>query len=594
MHRFPRHSTANGACEETSDPISEESEKEEYNNRQNGGNRFSEGKLVIEETGYCSLCAKKSVCKCERCGDFYCSPECQRKDWPSHRFICFPMPRLIKTTQSTALHESLPTLKADVKPIEVSKEESRQAYKARQLSFIPNTTPLPEDGSTVVVTGFKSANRCYIRSADSKVTDEYNKILKKIDNFGKYSNELTGVPKANTYAIAQKNDQWCRVQILSARPENKMRIHFIDYGTTSIRDMRELRKISSAICSSPSYVHMVQLHDVTLYSMQANVMEKLEEYVGDEFKVRFVNSDDMGGNVELYYMKSQALLNTDIMAMCKEFAEKENEQNSTTSNDAVGSNGTHVSPPTNNRKTNTNNKTPPGKGAQGIKEETNGTPEKTLHSENDTCSENTIDASLNSSAKKKNLPRLPKQIAKPCLDPPFKTVPLDEELKNIKMVVVDTTYINKGYVGCILEQHCDKLQAIQKFLQNHGGAGQPYKPTMDEYCIAEYESEWYRGKVVEIVDNDVFLISYIDFTNECELTSKSIRRYPMDLDLPCCTTLCGIEGLPDELSDEVTEFLEKELGGFAKIHVNSVSKVDEVILIECRDLIKKLKNAKLM
>lgn len=65
---------------------------------------------------------------------------------------------------------------------------------------------------------------------------------------------------------------------------------------------------------------------------------------------------------------------------------------------------------------------------------------------------------------------------------------------------------------------------------------------LEEYCIAEYESEWYRGKVVEILDEDKFLVAYIDFTNECELTSASIRRYPMSLNIPCCTNLCAIEG----------------------------------------------------
>lgn len=65
---------------------------------------------------------------------------------------------------------------------------------------------------------------------------------------------------------------------------------------------------------------------------------------------------------------------------------------------------------------------------------------------------------------------------------------------------------------------------------------------LEEYCIAEFESEWYRGKVVEVLDEDKFLIAYIDFTNECELTSASIRRYPMSLTIPCCTNLCAIDG----------------------------------------------------
>lgn len=65
---------------------------------------------------------------------------------------------------------------------------------------------------------------------------------------------------------------------------------------------------------------------------------------------------------------------------------------------------------------------------------------------------------------------------------------------------------------------------------------------LNEYCLANYENEWYRAKVVEIMLEDKFLVVYIDFTNEMELASKSIRRYPMSLNLPCCTTLCSIDG----------------------------------------------------
>lgn len=52
----------------------------------------SKEKSQLNEDGPCTLCGTKSVCKCERCGDLYCSPQCQRKDWPNHRYICFPMP----------------------------------------------------------------------------------------------------------------------------------------------------------------------------------------------------------------------------------------------------------------------------------------------------------------------------------------------------------------------------------------------------------------------------------------------------------------------------------------------------------------------
>ncbi|XP_036324340.1 uncharacterized protein LOC118737727 [Rhagoletis pomonella] len=48
--------------------------------------------------GDCTACRKQAICVCQRCGDYYCSPECQRKDWQSHRYICFPIPPLVFPT----------------------------------------------------------------------------------------------------------------------------------------------------------------------------------------------------------------------------------------------------------------------------------------------------------------------------------------------------------------------------------------------------------------------------------------------------------------------------------------------------------------
>lgn len=44
------------------------------------------------EKSPCVFCKKDAALVCVRCGDFYCSKDCQKTDWPSHRYICFTMP----------------------------------------------------------------------------------------------------------------------------------------------------------------------------------------------------------------------------------------------------------------------------------------------------------------------------------------------------------------------------------------------------------------------------------------------------------------------------------------------------------------------
>lgn len=65
---------------------------------------------------------------------------------------------------------------------------------------------------------------------------------------------------------------------------------------------------------------------------------------------------------------------------------------------------------------------------------------------------------------------------------------------------------------------------------------------IEEYCLAKYQDGWYRAKVLELLSAEVVEVVFIDFLNESEVFIKDIRRYPMDLDLPCKTTLCLIQG----------------------------------------------------
>lgn len=48
--------------------------------------------LMGDDEVLCAFCAKAASKKCGRCGEFYCSLECQLGDWRNHRFICFPLP----------------------------------------------------------------------------------------------------------------------------------------------------------------------------------------------------------------------------------------------------------------------------------------------------------------------------------------------------------------------------------------------------------------------------------------------------------------------------------------------------------------------
>ncbi|XP_020286950.1 uncharacterized protein LOC109856278 isoform X3 [Pseudomyrmex gracilis] len=66
-----------------------------HEKRNTGLYEYSEDKLS-RGLKSCVLCNTKTVHRCERCYTYYCSKECQVKDWPRHQANCDRIPALIK------------------------------------------------------------------------------------------------------------------------------------------------------------------------------------------------------------------------------------------------------------------------------------------------------------------------------------------------------------------------------------------------------------------------------------------------------------------------------------------------------------------
>lgn len=41
---------------------------------------------------------------------------------------------------------------------------------------------------------------------------------------------------------------------------------------------------------------------------------------------------------------------------------------------------------------------------------------------------------------------------------------------------MDDSYVESGYIGCLLEKYVDNLKVISKFLKEYNVSDQPYKP----------------------------------------------------------------------------------------------------------------------
>lgn len=45
-------------------------------------------KKIWLENNQCILCRRECRLVCRRCRGYYCSVECQKRDWEKHRYIC--------------------------------------------------------------------------------------------------------------------------------------------------------------------------------------------------------------------------------------------------------------------------------------------------------------------------------------------------------------------------------------------------------------------------------------------------------------------------------------------------------------------------
>ena len=236
-------------------------------------------------------------------------------------FFVFNFSRLIKAsewssaTENNAIENKIPLLRNDRPAPEVQIEEKPNGV----LKTHPEDTKFPTNESCVILTGFKTTNRCCIRSTSPTDEETYKKIVNEIDAFGRTAPVIAGNPKINSYALTLKDNKWSRVQICGNSPNKTFRVQFVDYGDFCSRNPKELREINQRLISLPCFVHPVQLKNVMFVSIKRNHIESLLKYTNQEYKFVLEKKDHKGGNAVLYNWKSKALLNADINKMFSKF-----------------------------------------------------------------------------------------------------------------------------------------------------------------------------------------------------------------------------------------------------------------------------------
>ncbi|KAL9894386.1 uncharacterized protein LOC119635214 [Glossina fuscipes] len=590
----------------------------------------------------CGLCLKPATQACERCGDCYCSRECQRKDWPDHRPICFRMPRLVPIgceleddnisyneipkmsdrafSNSYDAHDAQPENAAGIPAVKANsigamKSEDQKTLNGGRSQLSPDqtlATKFPKHGSCVILITFRTPNRCYIRSSNPSDVEAYVSLLKKVEQYGKTAPQLKNV-SIDDYAIALRGRIFHRVQIVS-RNENRYRVHFIDHGNLEHRSLKELFEINDEIVHLPRYAKLVQLHNVKRSVGLENFTRKFSPYDNMEFKILYVREGMEIPLVNLHHWQSNKLLNEEIAKLINNSTKPKEGNGSSQNNDCKDFRQTessnHIRRPYNatkvkadmiiNPRSADNNTTVQNANSdveigESAKDDLVEVTKESKHDKEDNNNRKDVDDNLLSKGAVPKRPAMPtivsKQIEYPCMNPPFKVNKFSMDAKDFNVVVLDNGTINFGYVGCIPQAGVDSLKELQTYLvKEYEDDGHSYEPKLTEYCLAKFDGDWYRAKVIDSPLEDEYTVYYIDFGNELTVRSKDIRRYPKDLIVDCNTNLSLIDGLPDQMEHEQIEFLKNELTFYSVLKVDSVIDIDEdLVVIRCNDLLRKMK-----
>ncbi|XP_068153239.1 uncharacterized protein Veneno [Drosophila tropicalis] len=299
---------------------------------------------VLKE-GKCVFCASGAELTCQRCGDFYCSTNCQRRDWQSHRYICFPMPALVYPQRFSAHHfegrkrepenvdadknnkrpESIvesqvsPTVRLqvisdkdeDLKSVSSNSESvSNNIIKKTKITASPPKVSMPASHSVFYVNGFRSPNRCFIREASEKTDKAHASLLEKIHTMTKDFPKLC--QQRAQYVLATYNGQLHRAEVLSGK--HRLRILFLDLGIIEVRQPSTVFEINDEIMSLPCYTQQVQLKGVANYEMNNNVKKFLTQYGGKRFVGVYDNNNY--NQMELFHAETKKSVNEEIKVFC--------------------------------------------------------------------------------------------------------------------------------------------------------------------------------------------------------------------------------------------------------------------------------------
>lgn len=382
----------------------------------------------------CFVCNKNYNFTCSRCGEFYCSKQCQSVDWPDHKYVCFTMPDLImRSPQSSAHHNVVGNRFNNIQ--EHSDQKTTPESEPKTFIF----ADAPKKNEDVILLNIRSGNTFWIRACSSD--GEYTKNAKDFDQHGRNGENLSTLPQKNDCVLVRHERKFVRALVLHVESEAKIEVALADIGRIVTKPMQDMRQLSDDLIRRKRYNFRLVLEHIPKI-MEPDSFTRLLNFVNNRsvFTIQFDGDDWLSSKSFKLLKKDSGLpIEQAVRGETKNFAAKKTDS-------------TEVST------------------TRKVEEEPVKAPKM---------------PEIIEQSKEKQVSQKKISIE----DLTTETLPEVADL-----IILDNSSIAIGCVSVISRDNVAKLSELHAKVDEYGNVTQEeYKPEPDEMCLAKFDDEWYRA-----------------------------------------------------------------------------------------------------
>ncbi|XP_060098652.1 tudor domain-containing protein 1 [Heteronotia binoei] len=454
----------------------------------------------------CHFCGLSGSLRCTQCKlVFYCSVDCQRKDWQEHFVACKPIKNNTDIAEDKEKSLDKTTIKTNLSVDNSAAEDEGKKIMFPELNTLGLKRSMKVQGT---ITVFNNPNDFYVQVNSQEILNNISKLSVKLKDYDGVIQE-DYIPSKGEVCVAKYSlDQtWYRVLIQDVDIlKNRAQVLYIDYGNGENAPLSRIKRLHKDIGVFPP---------CAIKCCVANAITAKKEW----------DSNRSSTVAPLLMGKCCSLTIVDVLM---------GEMTAFVVDVILPDTGKHLHEILLEMEQNSKDINNKENSAADATMEKNSTQEKTIKSRDVVHSD--------------------------CLIPQINSLSVGDAF--FGMVAHIQT---PGYFFCQLLENGRKLAELQASLSeycNKVSAVPDFCPAVGDTCCAQFteDNQWYRASVLSYESEKTVLVGYIDFGNFEILHLSRLRPIiPKLVELPMQAmkcTLAGIKPASGSWSTEATSFMK--------------------------------------